>query len=153
MLFIPLESLMDLINSLHVSTAHSQALHFFLSLLFIQGDTFVTLNRGDELIDLLVFVNNFLHGLEFTLFPFFKKVVLLWFLSSYGVNIKALTLELVVFHQLIGSTIVSIPLVEDVLADLIEALGNVQVKGKQSLHNLSVYLVVFVIKLLLLDKM
>ena len=153
MLFIPLESLMDLINSLHVSTAHSQALHFFLSLLFIQVDTFVTLNRGDELIDLLVFVNNFLQGLEFTLFPFFKKVVLLWFLSSYGVNIEALTLELVVFHQLIGSTIVSVPLVEDILTDLIKALGNVQVKGKQSLHNLSVYLVVFVVKLLLLDKM
>ena len=145
MFFISLESFMDLINSLHVSTTHSQALHFFLNLLFIQADTFVTLNRGDELIDFLVFVNYFLHGLEFTLFPFFEKVVLLWFLSSYGINIEALALKLIVFHELIGSTIISVPLVKDVLADLIKALGNVQVKGKQSLHNLSIYLVVFVV--------
>ena len=98
MLLIPMESLMDLVNSLHVSTAHGKALYFFLSFFLVKGDPFFILNSGDELVDLPVFVNNFLHGLEFTLFPFFKKVVLLWFLSSYGVNIEALTLEFVVFH-------------------------------------------------------
>ena len=152
MLFVPLESLMDLVNSLHVSTAHSQALNLFLCLLLIQGNTFVILNSGDEIIDLPVFVNYFLEGLEFTLFSFVKKIVLLGFLSSYGVDIKALTLKLVMLHKLIGSAVVSVPLVQDVLADLIEGLRNIQVKGKQSLHNLSVYLVVFIIKLLLLDK-
>lgn len=39
------------------------------------------------------------------------------------------------------------------MTDLVEGLGNVQVKGKQGLHDLSVYLVVLIVKLLLLDKM
>jgi len=54
--------------------------------------------------------------------------------------------------EFVGPAIISISLVEDVLADLLERLGYVQVEFKKFLHNLLVYLAAFGVHLLFGDE-
>jgi hypothetical protein len=48
--------------------------------------------------------------------------------SGLGVDFEALVLEFVVLHKLIGAAVVGIPLVHDVLADLIERTIDVEIE-------------------------
>jgi len=94
-----------------------------------------------------------LQRLKFSNFSLFNKIVLFGSLSSYGVDIEALAFELIMLHELVCTAVVRVALIEDILADLVECLGDVEVECKERLNYLRVDLVVFVVQLLFLDEM
>lgn len=61
---------------------------------------------------------------------------------------EAFFLELVVFHQLIGSTIFRVSFVKNILANFIKRLLNIKIQIKKLLHNLPVNLILLVVDLL-----
>ena len=56
-------------------------------------------------------------------------------------------------HQLIGSTVVRVPFVKDVLADLVEGLAYVWIESKDVVNNGGIDLVVLLVDLLLVNEM
>ena len=69
-----------------------------------------------------------------------------------GLDLEALVLEFVVLDELVGAAVVGVSFVHDVLADLLEGLGDVEVQVEEFLHNLLVDLVVLIVHLLLTDE-
>lgn len=150
MVFVTLETLVDLVNTVHVSVTHCEAFNFLFGLFFIESNSFIAVYLSDKFINLSIFVNNFLHRFKLAYFLLFDKVILLWFLSSNSIYVEAFTLKLVMLHELIGSTVICIPFVKDVLTHLVKGLGDVQIEREKSFDNFCVYLVIFVIQLLFL---
>ena len=56
-------------------------------------------------------------------------------------------------HQLVSTAVIRVSFVKNVLANFIKGLCDVQVESEKSLNDFRVNYVVFVIKLLLLNKM
>ena len=79
----------------------------------------------------------------------FDLTKILWVWKDF----EALVFEFVMLHQLIRATIVGVPLVENILANLVKGLCDVQIQSKQFLHDCSVYLGILVVHLLLCYKM
>ena len=67
--------------------------------------------------------------------------------------LKTLLLELVMFDELVGAAVVSVPLVEDVLAYLVERLTNIRIVSEQLVDDRRIDLSVFVIYLQFVYKM
>lgn len=63
-------------------------------------------------------------------------------------GLKAFIFNFIMLDQLICATIVSIPFVENVLANFIEGFCNIQIEGEQILDNLFVNLIAFIVHLL-----
>jgi hypothetical protein len=74
-------------------------------------------------------------------------------LASDAADLEALTFQFVMFHQLVSSAVISVPFVQNVLANFIKRLCNVQVQSKKFLCYLRVYLSILVVHLLFRDEM
>ena len=61
--------------------------------------------------------------------------------------LEALLLELVVLDELVGAAVVGIPLVQDVLAHLVEALADVRIVSEQLINNSRVDLRILIVNL------
>ena len=64
---------------------------------------------------------------------------------------KALLFQFVVPHQLIGTAIIGVALVQNVLTDLLEAFSYIRIELEKLVHDCVVDLVVLVVDLLLVD--
>jgi len=92
MFIVSLEPLVDLVQTLHVSAAHGQALHLLLGFVFVEGTkhAFVALYLRHELVDLPILVQDLLHGLKISDFLLVRLINLLWLLPSNCINLEAL---------------------------------------------------------------
>ena len=74
-----------------------------------------------------------------------------WIFSNLA--FEALFLQFIMPHQLIGTAVIGITLVQNVLTDLLETFSYIRIELEELVHDCVVDLVVLVIDLLLVDVM